>query len=556
MKQIFAIALLAPLLVFADGSSDDVSRTRLESLGAAVRAYRMINGDKNPAKLSDLYYSGLVDDPADFASPVSGTKIDSRADIDAKTDYTLDPLPGVADLVVRENKPEPGKSTLLVALADGTVKEVPAPGGSAGTGSSTVAAVPPSQAPAPPPPSPLVPVNETPAVVPNPSPAAVPAGPPLAAPPVEAATPPPPAPVVQAPATLPSPNLPAETGTSPPPAPNVQTPARPPAPILPRRAYLGTTIMDIRDPKARQEVEQSGYAGATGLLVTQVSPGSPAAYGGIRRGDIIVAVGGRPVEQGGIFVEEIAQAAPGAPVDLTIFRQKQTGVFRLVLGVPPHGPVPPEFHTAHELFESKRYAEALAAYNVAVGHAPYHRDSIFERGQARLWLNDLHGALADWKTLAMRDPGDLEARRLRALMELLAGDRRAGLLEAIALSKVVPNNPQMMVLLGVANLYNGNPAAGDFARAEQRVPALSQQYLSLANTSLQAGVPAVAYLEANTALGLDPKLSGAYFPLGMAAAQLGDRATAVQALAMYLRSAPTGDSAARARLELASLQRR
>jgi hypothetical protein len=314
--------------------------------------------------------------------------------------------------------------------------------------------------------------------------------------------------------------------------------------------------MDIRDPKARQEVEQSGYAGATGLLVTQVSPGSPAAYGGIRRGDIIVAVGGRPVEQGGIFVEEIAQAAPGAPVDLTIFRQKQTGVFRLVLGVPPHGPVPPEFHTAHELFESKRYAEALAAYNVAVGHAPYHRDSIFERGQARLWLNDLHGALADWKTLAMRDPGDLEARRLRALMELLAGDRRAGLLEAIALSKVVPNNPQMMVLLGVANLYNGNPAAGDFARAEQRVPALSQQYLSLANTSLQAGVPAVAYLEANTALGLDPKLSGAYFPLGMAAAQLGDRATAVQALAMYLRSAPTGDSAARARLELASLQRR
>ena len=142
MKAVLALALMAvPLLANAqDASNEAAGSSRLKHLAGAIKAYQILHDKKPPAKLSDLYRDGLADSFGDFVRPGSATVITMDSEIDAKSDYTLESLPDVKDILVREKTAEAGKDKLLAVFQDGSIKPVPAPGGAAAAVSPPVVA--------------------------------------------------------------------------------------------------------------------------------------------------------------------------------------------------------------------------------------------------------------------------------------------------------------------------------------------------------------------------------------------------------------------------------
>jgi serine protease Do len=82
------------------------------------------------------------------------------------------------------------------------------------------------------------------------------------------------------------------------------------------RGWLGVSIQDVTPVVARS----FGLAELKGVLVGDVSPKSPAASAGLRRGDVILRVNDKPVDDSGHLRNLIAAIPAGTPVTLTIVR--------------------------------------------------------------------------------------------------------------------------------------------------------------------------------------------------------------------------------------------
>jgi serine protease Do len=87
------------------------------------------------------------------------------------------------------------------------------------------------------------------------------------------------------------------------------------------RGWLGVTVQ----PLTPQLAESLGLAEDTkGALVAEVQPGSPAATGGLRRGDVIVAFDGKDVDETRTLPELVADSPIGERVDVTVVRDGKT----------------------------------------------------------------------------------------------------------------------------------------------------------------------------------------------------------------------------------------
>ena len=82
------------------------------------------------------------------------------------------------------------------------------------------------------------------------------------------------------------------------------------------RGYLGVTVQEVTPAMARG----LGLPAPRGLLVSDVAPGGPAARAGLKRGDVIVAIDGKPVADVGHFRNHIASTPPGTKETLTVLR--------------------------------------------------------------------------------------------------------------------------------------------------------------------------------------------------------------------------------------------
>jgi hypothetical protein len=138
-----ALVTLAVSSWAEDAPVSAARRDHLKHLGGAIKAYGILHENKPPAKLSDLFHDGLADKLSDFVCPGSGTTISSEAEIDAKSDYTLEPLAGAKEMIVREKNPLPGATTVLAIFTDSSIKSLPVSGG------STAAATPATSSPTP-----------------------------------------------------------------------------------------------------------------------------------------------------------------------------------------------------------------------------------------------------------------------------------------------------------------------------------------------------------------------------------------------------------------------
>jgi S1-C subfamily serine protease len=86
-----------------------------------------------------------------------------------------------------------------------------------------------------------------------------------------------------------------------------------------RRGYLG--IAGGTQPLPVPAAERLGRSGGIGVM--EVVEGSPAAKAGLRAGDLIVGVGGRPVSRAGDLQGQMIGAPIGSPLEVEILRDSR-----------------------------------------------------------------------------------------------------------------------------------------------------------------------------------------------------------------------------------------
>ena len=97
------------------------------------------------------------------------------------------------------------------------------------------------------------------------------------------------------------------------------------------RGYLGIYIQDLTPEMARAfGLEQAG-----GALVGDVSPNTPAARAGLKKGDVILKLNGEPVDSRNQLTLRVSQTPPGTPVKLTIWRDGKAQDMSITLGELP-----------------------------------------------------------------------------------------------------------------------------------------------------------------------------------------------------------------------------
>lgn len=95
-----------------------------------------------------------------------------------------------------------------------------------------------------------------------------------------------------------------------------------------RRGYLGVKISDLSAEMAKAFDLNS----INGVLVNQVEEGGAAEKAGIKRGDVIVSVGGRPVNNSNDLRTRIGPLSPGSQTEVEVMRKGRKQVFQMAVG--------------------------------------------------------------------------------------------------------------------------------------------------------------------------------------------------------------------------------
>jgi len=98
------------------------------------------------------------------------------------------------------------------------------------------------------------------------------------------------------------------------------------------RGWLGITMST--EPLGPDEAARTGFDGQ-GVLIMDVSDGSPAQEAGLREGDIIIGVAGKVVTNSNALQNAVARRSPGTRIDMTIFREGRDRRMPVLLGERP-----------------------------------------------------------------------------------------------------------------------------------------------------------------------------------------------------------------------------
>jgi serine protease Do len=98
-----------------------------------------------------------------------------------------------------------------------------------------------------------------------------------------------------------------------------------------RRPLLGVRIQDV----TQEDAEVFKLPEISGVLVEDFSDGSPAASGGLQRGDVVVGLGDTKIERVGQLQRLIADRAPGERVSLRVIRYGAPRTFNIRLTLAP-----------------------------------------------------------------------------------------------------------------------------------------------------------------------------------------------------------------------------
>jgi serine protease Do len=111
------------------------------------------------------------------------------------------------------------------------------------------------------------------------------------------------------------------------------------------RGYLGVDLQDLNAGLAKG----FGAPDASGALVTQVGPDTPAAKGGLMAGDVVVAVNGKKIVSADNLIVTVSRLRPGTKADLKVFRSGEPKTISVALSERPDitkAPAAPKTSTA------------------------------------------------------------------------------------------------------------------------------------------------------------------------------------------------------------------
>ena len=97
------------------------------------------------------------------------------------------------------------------------------------------------------------------------------------------------------------------------------------------RVWLGVSMQDMTQDLA----ESFGLDNLMGSLVASVLNDGPADKAGIKPGDIIIAVEGKPVKNSSEMLNRVAALSPNDTVTVTVIRNKQEKTIQVKVGVRP-----------------------------------------------------------------------------------------------------------------------------------------------------------------------------------------------------------------------------
>jgi serine protease Do len=97
------------------------------------------------------------------------------------------------------------------------------------------------------------------------------------------------------------------------------------------RGYLGITIQNLTSELA----ESFGLEDFKGVLIPNVSEGSAADEGGIKKGDIIIELNGEPIEKAEELRNKVAMLKPGTKVKVVLLRDDIRKILTVRLGKRP-----------------------------------------------------------------------------------------------------------------------------------------------------------------------------------------------------------------------------
>jgi serine protease Do len=94
------------------------------------------------------------------------------------------------------------------------------------------------------------------------------------------------------------------------------------------RGWLGVTVQEVTPDIAKS----LGVTTVKGALISDVLKGSPAEKAGVKRGDIIVAIDGEPVQNTAAMRFQVSEVMPGATVKVKVLRDGKEKVIPVVAG--------------------------------------------------------------------------------------------------------------------------------------------------------------------------------------------------------------------------------
>jgi serine protease Do len=98
------------------------------------------------------------------------------------------------------------------------------------------------------------------------------------------------------------------------------------------RGWLGVQIQ----PVTSEIADSLGLKGTRGALVDEAQPNAPAAKAGIRSGDVITALDGKPTKDSRELARQIAAMSPDSSVKLEVIRKGETRTLTVTLGTMPN----------------------------------------------------------------------------------------------------------------------------------------------------------------------------------------------------------------------------
>ena len=100
------------------------------------------------------------------------------------------------------------------------------------------------------------------------------------------------------------------------------------------RGWLGVETQDL----TRTLAESFGIGPAGGALIAGVVRGGPAEEGGIRPGDVVVAIEGKPVGDSSALLNAVAALKPGSSAAVTLVRERKELKVTVKVGTRPARP--------------------------------------------------------------------------------------------------------------------------------------------------------------------------------------------------------------------------